>query len=550
MVIPPLCYLFGRKGAVDDKEVKGPEAQTAWYHRIYVPALRWALTHRALTIVGALVLTGGSLSLVPFIGTSFISTGGEAQLTVSIEMPRGASTEATLAKASEVEDVIRQSLETQVFQTTIGQSSGFLGALSAFAGGSASNSASITVVLDEGANIEEEAVRLRGLLQPVAGEATITVADPNEQQAQASGLDSSSLAVTVKGEDPDVTVQAANDIQAQLELLDGIANIESDAAEVLPQPQIDIDPAALAAAGLDPQVIQQELMLLLMGGTIGQASVNGQAYDLLIAPVLPNLTDQAQLLDLKVGTQGAVSLGEIADVSFAPKPIYIRHVDQEKAITVSGTITAKDVGAVNRDVQSILDSTSLPAGVSATMGGVSEEMAESFRQMGIAIIIAVGISYLVMVLTLRSFLNPFIIMFSLPLASVGALLGLFFTGRPLDISGMMGSLMLVGIVLTNAIVLITLVEQLRRSGRSTFDALMEGGRLRLRPILMTALTTMIALVPVAIGFGEGALVAAGLATVVIGGLFTSTVLTLVVIPVIYSLFDGLRQRMGRRRGAG
>lgn len=550
MVIPPLCCLFSGKRDVLEKEGKASESHTAWYHRMYIPVLRWALTHRALTIVGALVLTAGSLSLVPFIGTSFLHSGGEARLSVSVEMPRGAGVEATSAKASEVEHVIKQNMDTRIFQTTIGQSSGYLGALSSFMRGGGSNYASITVVLDEEADVKSEAARLRELLQPIAGEATITVSDPNEAAAQMTGLDSSSLSVTVKGEDPDATIRAANDIQAQIERLGGISNIESDTAEVLPQPQISINPAALVAAGLDTQLVQQELMLLLMGGTISQASVNGQTYDLLIAPVLHNLSDQAQLLNLTVGAQRTARLGEIAQISFAPKPIYIRHVDQERAITISGTITAKDVGAVNREVQSILDSTPLPDGVSATMGGVAEQMSESFRQLGFSIIIAIGISYLVMVLTLRSLLNPFIIMFSLPLASVGALLGLFFTGRPLDISGMMGSLMLVGIVLTNAIVLITLVEQLRRSGMSTFDALMEGGRLRLRPILMTALTTMIALVPVAIGFGEGALIAAGLATVVIGGLFTSTVLTLVVIPVIYSLFDGLRQRIGRRRTAG
>jgi len=198
-------------------------------------------------------------------------------------------------------------------------------------------------------------------------------------------------------------------------------------------------------------------------------------------------------------------------------------------------------------VQEKFDAISLPAGVSAEMGGVAEEMSEAFRQMGIAILIAIGISYLVMVITLRSLLNPFIIMFSLPLASVGALAGLALTGRTLGVSALMGSLMLVGIVLTNAIVLITLVEQLRRSGHSTFDALMEGGRLRLRPILMTAITTIIALVPVALGLGEGVLMATELATVVIGGLFTSTILTLLVVPVIYSLFDGLRHRIARAR---
>jgi HAE1 family hydrophobic/amphiphilic exporter-1 len=150
------------------------------------------------------------------------------------------------------------------------------------------------------------------------------------------------------------------------------------------------------------------------------------------------------------------------------------------------------------------------------------------------------------VITFRSFLNPIIIMMSLPLASIGALLGLLITGHPLGVSALMGVLMLVGIVLTNAIVLISLVEQLRKKGMSTYEALVEGGKTRLRPILMTAITTMIAMVPLALGLGEGTIMAAELAVVVIGGLFSSTLLTLLVVPVIYSLVEGMRSRLRKQ----
>jgi HAE1 family hydrophobic/amphiphilic exporter-1 len=162
--------------------------------------------------------------------------------------------------------------------------------------------------------------------------------------------------------------------------------------------------------------------------------------------------------------------------------------------------------------------------------------------MGIAIIIAIIIAYFVMAITFRSFLNPFIIMFSLPVAAIGALFGLFITGRSLGIPAMMGMLMLVGIVLTNAIVLIALVDQLRRKGMSTHEALIQGGSTRLRPILMTAVATMLALLPLALGLSQGTIIAAELATVVIGGLFTSTLLTLIVVPVVYSLFHNKEHR--------
>jgi HAE1 family hydrophobic/amphiphilic exporter-1 len=174
------------------------------------------------------------------------------------------------------------------------------------------------------------------------------------------------------------------------------------------------------------------------------------------------------------------------------------------------------------------------------MAGVAEEMASTFSRMGIAIIFAIVIAFLVVAFMMRSIINPLIIMVSLPLASIGALLGLLISGHTVGVSAMMGVLMLVGIVLTNAIVLITLVEQLRKGGMSTNDALVQGGKTRLRPILMTALTTIFAMVPLALGVGSGTLLAAELAVVVIGGLFSSTLLTLLVIPVIYSLVEGLR----------
>jgi HAE1 family hydrophobic/amphiphilic exporter-1 len=210
--------------------------------------------------------------------------------------------------------------------------------------------------------------------------------------------------------------------------------------------------------------------------------------------------------------------------------------------TITGSITAKDVGAVDEAIQGKIDALSLPPGVEIKMGGVAEEMEQTFSTMYIAIIAAIVISYIIMAAFMRSFLNPLIIMVSLPLATIGAFLGLLIAGRPMGVSALMGILMLVGIVLTNAIVLLALVEQLRKGGANTFDALVEGGCTRLRPILMTALTTMVALVPLALGLEAGVLMAAELATVVIGGLFSSTLLTLLVIPVIYSLVEDLRHR--------
>ena len=282
-----------------------------------------------------------------------------------------------------------------------------------------------------------------------------------------------------------------------------------------------------------------------MGGTVAQAHIDGNTYDIFLKGIASDLSSIETAQQLRVGWPTSVTLEDIATVELSERPTRVQRIDEKLAASITGTITAQNVGAVNMAVQQEIDRLDLPTGIEVTTGGTLGMMQESFSGMFIAIIIAIVLAYIVIVVTFRSFLNPVIIMVSMPLAMVGALLGLLVTGHPMGISAMMGLLMLVGIVLTNAIVLIDYVEQLRKKGFGIHDALVEGGRIRLRPILMTALTTMIAMLPLALGLGEGTIIAAELAIVVIGGLFSSTLLTLLVIPVLYSLFKGVRRRQAK-----
>jgi HAE1 family hydrophobic/amphiphilic exporter-1 len=274
---------------------------------------------------------------------------------------------------------------------------------------------------------------------------------------------------------------------------------------------------------------------------VAQANIEGRIYEVFLEGIAQDLGSVEIARELRIGYPESVALGDIAAVELGEQPTSIQRIDQKQAASITGSITAENVGAVNQAVQEKIDALPLAPGAEVTMGGMAEMMGESFSGMFIAIIVAIVLAYAVIVVTFRSFLTPLIIMVSLPLASMGALLGLLVAGQPLGVSALMGVLMLVGIVLTNAIVLIALVEQLRKRGIGTYDALVEGGRTRLRPILMAALTTMMAMLPLALGLGEGTIMAAELAVVVIGGLFSSTLLTLLVIPVIYSLFGGLRR---------
>jgi HAE1 family hydrophobic/amphiphilic exporter-1 len=264
------------------------------------------------------------------------------------------------------------------------------------------------------------------------------------------------------------------------------------------------------------------------------------------------VTSVEDLNALLVGTTTKVPLGQIATVEQVDVQGSITRIDQQPSSSITAKITSDDTGAVSMAVQSELDSLAasgaIPTGTTAELAGVSQQQSEAFGGLFASMGVAVLLVYVMMVLTFNSLITPFIILFTLPLATIGAFPALYLTGRPIGVSALIGFLMLIGIVVTNAIVLLDLVERLRSEGHSTRDALIEGGRTRVRPILMTAIATILALIPLAAGFNQGSIIAAELGTVVIGGLFSSTFLTLLVIPAVYFLVDGLKVRVARRFG--
>ncbi len=533
MVVPTLSnFLVGGKTRAKERE--------SWYEKGYTPVLKWALRHRAVTLVSVAVLFVGSLGLLSIIGTSFMSGMSEESLSVDIQLPPGTTISATSEVAAQVEAILANyDDEVKTYYTTVGTSTTLTGAISAASGGG-SNTASITIYLNSNMDAVAESLREECARLP-AGEGIAVSSGGAGAEMGFSGVE-----VSIQGDDPQAIAATANELYAALQDVDGVANLESELSTVIPRLAIQPNKAKMDALGLtdnQQQMLTQEYYLLMSGGTVPSptATVDGSTYAFYVSSVAAGLTGVEQASTLRIGYP-PVALAQVADVALVQVPTHISHTDLKLSGTISGAITAKDVGAVNRAVEEKIAGLSPHEGVDVKVSGISEEMNSAFTSMGIAIIAAIFISFLVVAITLRSVLNPLIIMFSLPLAAIGAFLGLLLGGYTLGVSGMMGILMLVGIVLTNAIVLIAVVEQLRKEGLSTHDALIQGAHTRLRPILMTALTTIFAMVPLALGVGSGTMIAGELAVVVIGGLFSSTLLTLVVIPVLYSLTDRLRRR--------
>jgi multidrug efflux pump subunit AcrB len=245
-----------------------------------------------------------------------------------------------------------------------------------------------------------------------------------------------------------------------------------------------------------------------------------------------------------------VKVSDVAKVQEVLAPTTVTQIEGTPSVTVTATPEARDLGALTTTIQSRLDAmTDLPPGVTATLGGAAQDQRDAFNQLGLAMLVAIALAFMIMVGTFRSLVQPLILMVSIPFAATGAIAGLLITDTPLGVPAMVGLLMLIGIVVTNAIVLIDLINQYRRRGEDLRSAIIDGARLRLRPIIMTACATIFALIPMALGFtGGGAFISGPLAIVVIGGLVSSTVLTLLLVPVLYSLVERRSER-GRVRQA-
>jgi HAE1 family hydrophobic/amphiphilic exporter-1 len=514
-----------------------------WYQKIYVRALKWTLGHRAIVVVIAVLLLIGSMGLLPVTGTSFMSGSmGEATITINIALPTNTEISATSAVAAKVETLLSGDAAVRSFDTTIGTSAtSMAGIMSASLGGGGSNTATIIVYLKSDADLQQEVSAINQACQGIAENGYIAVSGSDSGVGMGGGgFSVSNVNLSVQGYNQEDIARVTAQLLEKLQGVNGIADLKSDLTTVVPKLNIALDPAKAANLGLPATQmaqLQQEFMLLMNGGTLPgkTVSLNNESYPIYIKGIAQNLSDAEQAKNLKIGFPQSVTLNDVADVAILELPSHVAHTDTVLSATITGTITDKNVGAVNRSIQQQVNALPAHAGVDIVTAGIAEEMGSTFSRMFIAIIVAIVIVLLIVILMMRSIINPLIIMVSLPLAFIGSIPALLISGHTLGISAMMGLLMLIGIVLTNAIVLVSMVEQQRKNGLSIQEALLEGGKTRLRPILMTALTTILAMIPMAVNVSSGTMLGAELAIVVIGGMVSSTFLTLFVIPAVYSL---------------
>ncbi|MBT2517868.1 efflux RND transporter permease subunit [Streptomyces sp. ISL-90] len=506
--------------------------------RGYLPIIEWTLRHGFVTIIVAALILGGTIALLPFMKTNFLGSSGQNTFRVTQELPVGTSLESLDEASRSVEQAIRDTEGVETVQTSIGSSGRGLAA--AFGGGASSITYSVTT--EESADQDSLQAAVRSELDELddVGDVTLTAS---------SGFGASTdIEVDVTASNAEDLTAATEAVEQELDGLDSLAQTASNLSESRRYIAVEVYRDEAAAAGYSEVALSGFVSAAMQPQSTGSVVIDEKTLTIYLASDDPPTTVEA-LSALEVPTaEGLVSLDSLAAVAEVDGPSSVTTAQSLRSATVSATPDDDDLGTASAEVSAAIAAADLPAGATASIGGVSADQAESFSQLGLALLAAILIVYIVMVATFRSLLQPLLLLVSVPFAATGAIALQVATGIPLGVASLVGVLMLVGIVVTNAIVLVDLVNQYRDRGMSVRDALVHGASRRLRPILMTALATIFALLPMALGItGTGGFISQPLALVVIGGLVSSTALTLIVLPVLYSLVEGARERRAAQR---
>ena len=498
--------------------------------RGYLPVITWTLRRPVVTIVAAILVLAGTVAIVPSMKTNFIGSSGQNTLTVTQDLPAGTSLEAQDAAATRVEDALLDIDGVDTVQVSIGSGDSLQ---AAFLGGGG-----ITFSLTTDPDADQDA------LQAAVREAVTGLDDIGEVAVSGAGSGFASSAIEV-----DITANGQSDLgEAAQEVLDAVRDLDvtaeasSNLAVTQPYLAVRVDRAAAAAAGLSEIAVGGIVAEAKLPAAIGSVVIDEDNLNIYIAnPQAPTTVEELRAFSIPT-PGGLVPLSSLATVEQVDGPAAITTTEGFRSATVSITPNSDDVGTASAVVQDAVDGLDLPGSASASLGGVTAQQGDAFSQLAIALLVAILIVYIVMVATFRSLVQPLLLLISVPFAATGAILLQVLTGIPLGVPSLIGVLMLIGIVVTNAIVLVDLINQYRMRGRPLRDAIVEGASRRLRPILMTALATVFALLPLGLGVtGSGGFISQPLAIVVIGGLLSSTVLTLVVLPVVYYLWEAFRE---------
>ncbi len=511
--------------------------------RVYLPVLRWVVRKPVVVILLAVIVLGGTVATLPFVTTNYLGDSGQNTFTVTQDLKAGSSLAVQSESARKVERALQGVDGVETVQTTIGTSGQSIQA--AFGGG---GSASVQYAVTTDAEADQPTI------QADARKSIARIDDVGEVTIASSGGGfggSSDIEVDVTAPTQAQLETASRQVLKTMQSVPDTTSATSNLSAAEPFLAVRVDRQKAASLGLTETQVGGLVAAAVSPRDTGSIEIDDATLDVYIADPEPPTTIAAlRALDVPTST-GTVPLSDVATVEESEGPTTVTTTNAARTATITVSPDATNLGAAVQSVTTAVDELDLPKGATASIGGVAASQSSAFSQLGLAVLVAVLIVYVIMVATFRSLLQPLLLLVSVPFAATGAILLQIASGVPIGVASLIGLLMLVGIVVTNAIVLIDLVNQYRRRGLRVREALIEGATRRLRPILMTAMATIFALLPMAIGLtGKSGFISQPLALVVIGGLVSSTLLTLVVLPALYFVVERARERNADRIAAG
>lgn len=509
--------------------------------RKYEKLLKWALRHRKKTVLTVLLVFILSLCSIPLAGMDFMASMDEGVATISVDLPNGTDLDTTEETTLEVLYRLQDIPEADVVYANVG--SGMLS--------SGTNSASITMNLvdakDRKRSTEEVCDDIEKLLADIPG-ADITVSSSDSAMGSLASAD---VTMNVYGYDAATLVDVEDELIDKLSEVDGLSDVEGSTGDTVPEAKVTIDRAKASQYGITTASVAGALSTAISGSTATQYKLDGTEIDVVIRYDTNSVNYLTDLNNLTVtsayGTQ--VPLSDVATITMDESATTIMRENQKNYITISANADNMSTSEAQKLVEKAMADIELPDGCTYEFSGMMEKMNDTFRSLEIAMVVAVLLVYMIMASQFESLRYPFIVMFSMPLAITGAIIGLLITGNTITMPAMMGFVMLIGMVVNNGIVLVDYTNQLMDRGMNCYDALTSAGPRRLRPILMTTLTTVLGMVPMALATSEGSEMMQALAIAVIFGLTLSTVVTLIFIPVLYMWMNERKRKSNARKTA-
>jgi HAE1 family hydrophobic/amphiphilic exporter-1 len=558
-IVPVLSYWFLRspkpkaaeavaveagavEGAAEVAEPSRPlsleeeSARPTLLQRGYLPVIRWTLKRPVATLMLAVLVLIGTGALSTGLQTNFIGNSGQNTLTVAQSLPNGSSLEELDAAATVVEEELLAIDGITTVQASIGSGTGTLASLF---GGS-----DITFSLTTDESVDQ--VELQATVRDTLADLT-DVGELSVQTQQGPAFGGSDIEVDLTATSRDDLESATAELVDAMRALDVTAEATSNLSDTQPYLAIQVDRERAAELGLSEIAVGGIVTAAMFPASVGSVVIDDRTLSIFLRDTdAPTTVDELRAFSIPTAL-GPQPLEELATIEQVDGPASITTVRGVRSATITVTPSVQNIGAATAAVQAAVDEADLPDGVQASLGGVASQQSEAFSQLGLALLAAILIVYVIMVATFKSLRQPLLLLISVPFAATGAIALQLIADIPLGVPSLIGVLMLVGIVVTNAIMLIDLVNQYRERGLDVHSALIEGGSRRLRPILMTAAATIFALLPLGIGItGSGGFISQPLAIVVIGGLISSTLLTLVVLPALYYVVEGRRERKAAR----